>query len=187
MNAFDYLAVLISIVLGLGLTNVLTGMAGIVRQRARTRMYWPLVLWMMILFLVHVQVWWAMFELRVIVQWNFVGFLAVLLLPVLLFLASAVLVPDLSGAGPFDLREIYFREASWFFAGIVAMLLASLIRTPLVTGHLTNPTDFGAHLLFIGIATAMIFVRNELVHRLGAALAVVLYVGYIATLFVNLA
>jgi hypothetical protein len=186
MNAFDYLAVLISIVLGLGITNVLNGFAGIVRQRARVKLYWPLLVWMIILFLIHVQVWWAMFELRQVTQWTFVGFLAVLLQPVTLFLATAVLVPEFSGDGPFDLRELYFREASWFFAGIVAVLLVSLVRTPIVTGHLTNRTDLSAHIVFIGLASGAAFWPNDLVHRLSAVLALLLYTGYIAALFINL-
>ena len=37
MSAFDYLAVLISIVLGLGIANILTGYAALIRDRARIK------------------------------------------------------------------------------------------------------------------------------------------------------
>jgi len=186
MSAFEYLAVLISIVLGLGITNLLIGLAAMVRQRARLKMYWPLLLWMVILFLVHVQTWWAMFELREISHWTFVGFLAVLMQPVVLFLASAVLVPDLPAEGVIDLRETYFRESQWFFSGMVAVLIVSLLRTPIVTGHFTNRMDFAAHILFGALALGGAITKNDMAHKINAIVAVLLYTGYIAALFINL-
>ncbi len=57
MDAFSYLSVLISIVLGLGLTRLLAGFAEMVRARGRLRFYWPLVAQMCLLFLIHVQLW----------------------------------------------------------------------------------------------------------------------------------
>jgi hypothetical protein len=55
MDDFSYLSVLISIVLGLGITNLLAGFAALVRNRGRVKIYWPMPMWMITLFLIHIQ------------------------------------------------------------------------------------------------------------------------------------
>jgi hypothetical protein len=64
MDSFSYLSVLISIVLGLGAANLLTGLARIVQMRTRVTMYWPTIVWALTLLVIHVQTWWTMFGLR---------------------------------------------------------------------------------------------------------------------------
>jgi hypothetical protein len=43
MNPFDYLTILISIVLGLAIANVLTRLAAVITARERVDFYWPLL------------------------------------------------------------------------------------------------------------------------------------------------
>jgi hypothetical protein len=90
MDAFSYLSVLISIILGLGITQLLTALGRLLNSRARVRWYWPAVVWAGILLVVHIQSWWAMFGLRTHENWTFLAFLVVLLLPILLYLAAAL-------------------------------------------------------------------------------------------------
>jgi len=52
MDAFSYLSVLLSIVLGLALASLLSGFAAMVRARARIVFYWPLTAQMILIFLV---------------------------------------------------------------------------------------------------------------------------------------
>ena len=74
MAPFDYLSVLISIVLGLSITQVLGGFASMARARERLTFYWPHIVQMLGLFLINVQVWWALFSLRFLHHWTFAGF-----------------------------------------------------------------------------------------------------------------
>jgi len=64
MDAFSYLSVLISIVVGLALASPLTGFAAMVRARARVAMHWPLAAQMILIFLGQVQLWWALLLAR---------------------------------------------------------------------------------------------------------------------------
>ena len=66
MDDFTHLSVLISIVLGLGLTNLLMGLARVVQMRDRVKIYWPSLVWAVTLLLVHAQTWWTMFGLRTV-------------------------------------------------------------------------------------------------------------------------
>lgn len=64
MQPFDYLSVLISIVLGLGMTQILQGFAAWLSQRDRFRSYSPAVLWAITLLVAHIQTWRSMFGMR---------------------------------------------------------------------------------------------------------------------------
>ena len=186
MDAFSYLSVLNSIVLGLALASLLAGFAGLVRARARVVMYWPLAAQMCLLFLIQVQLWWALFSLREVVRWSFPGFLVVLLQPVLVYLATAFLVPDIPEHGKLDLREAYFREARGYFAAILLVLVDSLVRNLVLTGHLQNAPDLAGHAVFAVICVAGIVSRRDLVHMLIAPLALLFFTAYIALLFASL-
>ncbi len=51
MGAFEYLSVLISIILALGMTRVLAGVGEMLQARSRHRIYWVHVIWIVNLFL----------------------------------------------------------------------------------------------------------------------------------------
>jgi hypothetical protein len=70
MDAFSYLSVLLSIAVGLGLSPFRAGAAQLVRYRAAVRSYTPALLWMAMLFLLHVQVWWSVYDLRRAKVWT---------------------------------------------------------------------------------------------------------------------
>jgi hypothetical protein len=84
MAAFDYLAVLISIILGLAITQVLKGYRGLALARDRVRLFWPTPVWSLVVLLLAVQSWWAMFGLRAVKVWTFGAFSIVLLQAVIL-------------------------------------------------------------------------------------------------------
>ena len=186
MDPFSYLSVLISIVLGLGITQLLGGFATLVRDRARIRMYWPLPVQMGVLFLIHVQLWWALFSLRTHVIWQFSGFLVVLMQPVILFLVTAVITPESPRDESIDLRARYFRESRWFFAGLLASVALSLLKSVIVAGSWPKPADLVGHGLFAAIALTGLSTRNDLTHRIIAPLSLALYGAYIAVLFLDL-
>ncbi len=174
--------------LGLGITNLLTGLATIVRRRANIRMYWPLPVWIVALFLIHVQTWWSMFALRQISRWSFEAFLVVLMQPVLLYLMSALIVPDAAdGESSIDLKETYFRERPWFFATFFAVLLVSLSKDLVLSGHLPGSANLAAHIVFMFCALLGITTKNDLVHKFLAPFGLLIFCAYIAFLFTMLA
>ena len=187
LSDFDYLSVLISIVLGLGITNLLGGLATLVRRRSRIAMYWPLPVWIVTLFLIHVQTWWAMFGLREIQHWSFEAFLVVLMQPVLLYLMSALILPEsMDGETKIDLKETYFRERAWFFAAFLAVLFVSLSKDLVLSGHLPDWPNLGAHIIFILFALIGVTTRNDLVHKFLAPFGFLILCTYIGVLFTML-
>jgi len=186
MDSFSYLSVFISLILGLGVTHLLTGVAALIRSRSNVKLWWPTPLWMATTFLIQVQTWWAMFTLRTIERWSFAAFLIVLLQPVAIFMMAALIVPRTVSGRAVDLKGDYFRESRWFFSALLLALSASLAKNLILTGSLPEPRNLGAHIVFIGIASAAIASRSARIHLILAIAGLALLTGYIAVLFTTL-
>ncbi len=59
ISAFEYVTVLISIILGLGITQILTGIADLFQKSDRVKFYWPHILWVLFVLILHIQEWWV--------------------------------------------------------------------------------------------------------------------------------
>ena len=93
MSAFEYLSVLISIILALGMTRVLAGVGEMLQARSHRHIYWVHAIWIVNLFLYMVIAWWIFYRWRNQQPWTFFLFLFVLISPTILYLASIVLFP----------------------------------------------------------------------------------------------
>jgi hypothetical protein len=186
MDEFSYLSVLISIILGLALTQVLTGVGRLLQARRRVRLYWPAAVQLVLMTVGLVQIWWAMFGLRSETHWTFGRFLAVLLLPVIAFLVTAVMFSDLPSEGPIDLRAHYFENARAFFVLVSLLPLASLFEQWVSAGTVPWNLDTGFRLLIFGTNLAAAITQREWFHKLVAVAFFVIVTAYISVLFTNL-
>lgn len=188
MDAFSYLSVLISIIVGLAVTQVLQGFRGLMLARSRVRAYWPALVWAVLVLVICVQVWWAMFGLsqRPAARWTFFDFGMVLLQTVPLYLMAGLVLPDIDIERGLDLREHYFAHHRWFFSLMVLLLLVSILKVRVLMGHWTGPTDMAFQLAFVVPATIGAWTRREWYHKLQAPLAVAGVGAYIVTLFMHL-
>ena len=141
MTPFEHVAVLISIVLGLGLTHLLTSVQRLVQQRRHVRLYWLPLAWSALLFVGIIEWWWAFFALRQHGVWNFFYFLFVLLSPVTQYLSASLVLPEVEEGSTYDLRAYYYDNNRWLFAMIAAGPAIDAIRRALQAG---SWTDFGA-------------------------------------------
>jgi hypothetical protein len=185
---FQYLAVLISIVLGLGITQLLTGVGRLVQARTRVAHYWVVTLWIGLLLLIHVQSWWAMFDMRDHRGWTFGKFLLVLLHPSSLYMMAALALPDVAEATGedgrrLDLRAHYHAQARWFFGALALVIVCSLLRPVVMDGHFPLDLDRVMQLLFLGPVLAATVVRREWYHRGLAVGAVAFFSAYVVLLF----
>ena len=187
MSAFDYLAVLISIVLGLGIANILSGLAAIVRARARITSFVPTYIQMANIFVIHVQVWWAMFGLRDVQHWTFPLFFVVLMQAVFVFLLSAFIVPEIPPEGGIDLREAYFREHAWFGAALFLAVADSALRNVMTNGaHFFETPEPIAHAVFAVLGLVGFFTRSPRAHMVLAPIISLVLAFYVGALFVDL-
>jgi hypothetical protein len=188
MDAFSYLSVLISIILGLAVTQVLQGFRALMLARSRVRAYWPALVWAVLVLVLCVQVWWAMFGLgqRPAARWTFLDFSLVLLQTVPLYLMAGLALPDIDVERGLDLREHYYAHHRWFFSLLVLLLLVSFAKVRVLTDAWPRPTDTGFQLAFAVASAIGAWTRREWYHMLQAPLAVIGLGAYIVTLFTHL-
>src|SRR5947207_14870270 len=93
MSAFEYLSVLISIILALGMTRVLGGVGEMLQARSRRHIYWVHIVWIVNLVLYLVVACWIFYRWRNQQPWTFFLFIFVLISPTILYLASLLLFP----------------------------------------------------------------------------------------------
>jgi len=178
VTPFEHISVLISIILGLGLTQLLTSVHRLVQARGRVRGYWLPLLWVALIFVSQVEWWWASFALRDDTVWNFFYFLFVLLSPVTLYLAAAFALPEFEPGQRYDLREYYFGNRGWFFAFVAAGPALDAIRRAVQAGSLG---DFGAlsNAISAVLVGSLAFSRNPRYHA-----AITLFAGGLFLTFI---
>ncbi len=94
--------------------------------------------------------------------------------------------PDFDRDEALDLRANYYAQARWFFGMLVAILLFSMLREYVLTGHVQEPADFAFHIAaIIGFSAGALF-TSETFHRWNAPIVTAIFVVYIASLFPQL-
>ena len=186
MDAFSYLSVLLSIILGLAITQILQGLGRIIQARDRIFFFWPPLVWAALLILVSVQTWWALFGLRTRTDWSFFPFLVVVLQIINLYLTTALILPEIGPGEQVDLRAYYFKQARWFFSLTIVAVVISLAKDLVLNGSFPAPANTSIQVLFLVVAVSAIVIRRAWYHQLVACLTAALFALYIALLFTRL-
>ena len=136
MTIFEYLMVLVSIIMGLGMTQVLRGASRIARSKKR---YSAVTIFTLLLFYLYVQNWWAMWDLNEVVEWNQVYFSLIIIMVCSLFAATELLLP-MAASAETDWEQHYFSVRTWFYGTMVFFgVLATLQSRWLVDFSLMHP------------------------------------------------
>jgi hypothetical protein len=165
MGAFEYLSVLISIILALGMTRVLAGVGEMLQARGHRRIYWVHVIWIVNLFIYLVVAWWIFYRWRNQQEWTFFLFVFVLISPTLLYLASMLLFPrEASTDELVDYKTHYYANHRAFFAVFSMFTVVDVVDT-LLKGvphflALGKAYVISSMLYFAGMLTAAI-TQNE--------------------------
>lgn len=186
MDAFSYLSVLLSIILGLGLTQILTSLGRILRDRDRVRIDWLPISWGLLLIVVYVQVWWAMFGLRNHRDWTFIGFAVVLAQTATLYVMAAVVLPDQVSERGLDLKRFYDRQHRWFFGCFIGTLLVSIAKDVVLSGRAPETLNLTFHGILIAASLAGMFAPQRAAQRAVLIICSTAIIAYIALLFGHL-
>ena len=186
MSDFAYISVLLSIILGLGVAQLLAGIARLVRDGRRLWPAWWVMVMVAMLLLADFQVWWVSFDWRHVSNWTFVSYIAFMILPMLLYLLAYLILPaDLRLDGNELAREFVSRRRS-FYVLMALVPPASFFQQHLFGAAIPLDFDTGVRILWFVLAVPGFLSRRAFVQAAVAVAYFALMVLYIALLFVHL-
>jgi len=177
MGVFEFLLALYSIVAGLGMSIIVRSIGQMIEARQRIRLYWVHCVLIAVVFLAQVVSWFSLWQFAGHSPWTVADTLFLLSIPLILYLAGHLAVPELEDGLLHDLREYYYRHARWTHGLMLAVVAISLAGEAFILGHfeLTRPR-------LLRIALGLVFLpgvltSNSAVHAVQA----VLLLGLMAT------
>jgi hypothetical protein len=123
---FEYLTVLISVVVGLSVTSFLTNIVRIIHVRGDVTVSWVQLLWSIVILMWTVAFWWFTFVLAEETQWTFRLFIFLLTYSTFLFLLMALLFPE-GVPSDHDYQAQFMRNRVWFFGVFLLFLCLDLL------------------------------------------------------------
>jgi hypothetical protein len=129
-EVFNYLSVVTSIILGLGLGHLLTGCARLIQARETVFVSWLYMGWIVILLPVYLTYWWVFWDYRKQVTWTFVIFFFLLIGPIGLYLNTALLLPDITNQASFNTTAHYLKIRPWLFGLWVLLQVWGVMLSP---------------------------------------------------------
>lgn len=116
MDVEAQLITLISIIVGLGLTEMFGNLHRLIRNRSRVSWDWLPVVWAATLLILVINYWWALaIGASGLAQANNAAEFGLLLIPpMLLFLTTASVLPNFGDAGEGDMRSHYDEQRKTF-------------------------------------------------------------------------
>jgi len=128
MSPFEYVVVLVSIIIGLGITLVLTGIAQLLREEQHVKLFWPYLIWIGLVFVMHIHEWWITYQLKSTLAWRLPTFLFIILYPILLFILANLLFPDSWEKYSRDTKHFYFVIYQNFFGCAILLVVLSVLQ-----------------------------------------------------------
>jgi hypothetical protein len=185
LEIFTHVRVLVGVVLGLGLTRILAGLARFMQHPTHKKLYATHLLWVAVVLLAAVHFWWFELGLARIQPWPFELFVFILLYAFLFYLLATLLIPD--AIDEYASYEDYFiSRRRWFFGLLAATVPVDLIDTLAKGGgHFRSlgveyPLRLAAELMLCALAA---WTTNRRFHFAFAALYLLYLISWILRLY----
>jgi hypothetical protein len=166
MDMYQHVRVLFTIILGLGVSRLLSGLARIVQHPREYKVYWVHLLWALFLFLYLLLFWWWEFRLQAVQQWTFPLYFFIAIYAVLQYLLCVLLFPE--EMGDYDsFKEYFYSRRQWIFSLMTVLFMADIADTLVKGGaylHALGPVYYARTGSCILLSAASIKVKDERFH-----------------------
>ena len=125
MSAFEFVAVLFSVIVGLAISHLLSAASELIEVHSRVKTYWVNTTWLITVFIWDIFTWWGMWELNNLV-WNYPSFFLIVVNLSGIYFMTTLVLPQPSESGKIDLEKHFFLVHRIFFI-ITAYNFASII------------------------------------------------------------
>jgi hypothetical protein len=181
MSSFEFLSVLISVVVGLGIANILTGIGRLIHRETEIQLSAHFVAWTLFVSFYMIVYWWTVvFGWQALQSWNLVLFMFVLTYGLVLYLLSVILFPTDMGE-TWEPGTHIIRKRHWFYGVFLALVVIEFLDSYLKS-HLD---DFSLpyYVLMTVWACAGLLAwssRKKRVHDVAAVIVLVSQVAWVS-------
>ena len=167
MSQFEFVTVMVSMILALTIGRLLMTAAFLAKNRHRVVPFPPFYLWLAALFEILILHWWSLWDLRV-VEWTFAAFIYVLLGPTVIFFIAGLLSYDDGSDDIIDLETHYHSVQPVVMPLTVVYVLALWFDGPLLIGQRVFGPVGLMHIPLLAICVIGFVSRSKRTHLAGA-------------------
>ena len=155
MTLFEFILVLVSLILAIGVTQLLRGVANVVRYRDELKLSWVPLCWAGTLFLLTAAHWWSLWDMRD-TAWTFPTFFFLLLPPTLQYFAISLLVSWKLDSERASLQDEFQRIRVPFLGAVLLWTLivmwdGAILGAEAIWNYLRANQSLGAVMLALGM------------------------------------
>ena len=188
-EVFPHIRIVMGMVIGLGMTRLLSGAARMVQHPRGYKLYATHLAWVASVLLMLIHFWWWEFGLFAIERWTFGTYLFIVCYAVLLFLLCALLFPD-SMLDYKGYEDFFISRRGWFFGVLGATYLFDVIDT-LIKGP-AHFERFGTEYLIrtpllVALCIAAALTADRRFHAAFVAFTLIYQISWILRLFDTIA
>ena len=178
-RAFAFIITLAAVINGLGIVRWLTAFSEYLRRRRSLDIqhYWVFSLLAAYQFLLHILMWWTLWDVHDAMNFNFLTYLYLLTGPVLLFLGTSMLTLSIETDGV-DVRSHFSEVRPTYSTVLVLLWLWAIFAGPVLRGFLDPFVPLLA--LFLITAVALRATANPKVHSIVVVLNWLLVLAFVA-------
>lgn len=132
MSLFEFVTVMISMILALCLGQLLRSVSYLAKTDQQVKWYLPYAMWMVVVLLTVINHWWSLWDLRNL-DWSYVSFIYILVAPVLITFATGLMSPVRTSTGQIDLHLHFSRIRKLFGLVFAAYVIFMWFDGPLFT------------------------------------------------------
>lgn len=176
MDTFGHDKVIISMVLSLGITHLLKGVAKVIGNHQKPPIYWIHLLWVLYTLILLIGFWWWEYRLNTIKEWHFGSYLFIIFYITCFYMLCIILMPDdISKYASY--KDYYYDRGRYYFLLLALVFLVDLGDTLLKGGEYFSglgteyPFRIAAHFVLSLVAFRT---RKEWLHA-ALALAFIVY------------
>ena len=160
MDVFEFILVLVTVIVSLGIAELLGGVVRVLRHELTPgHLHW---LWVLLIFNMQIQWLWFSWNFRDRDSWLFPEFMLLIAPPIMMYMSAAVLFPRASAGENLD-EHFFRRRRPFFLIAIATVVLFGLSHRFLEGGDLVSVPN-AIRLVLIFMCIGLIFTAHRGIH-----------------------
>lgn len=183
VGAFFFIITLAGVINGLGIVEWIAGVGRFLKHSRTLTVegYWVFYVQAACQFLLHILLWWSLWGIREVADFNFLTYIYLLAGPVLLYLGTSLLTPDVgadASTSVIDLGRGYFESRRSYYSVLALLWLWVIMLWPILAGVFSPGLPLFT--VFLAIAVALRATAWHQLHAVLVPLQAALLVAFIA-------